>query len=375
MIHESTARPTVLIVDDTPAMIELLIEQLGDNYEIVVATTGPEAVRLVAAARPDLILLDIVMPEMDGYEVCRRIKGQKSTRDIPVIFLTSCTDNEELVEGFAAGGVDYIVKPFLPNELLARVDVHMELWRTRRDIILKNSELEYARQVAQLQRDELAELNENLKTRVIQQTALVRSQIEEGRRQNARTQQMKNSFILMLSRMQQQRSASLTAHSLSVAALAASMANSLKLSRNDCSTIKQAAVLHDIGMICMSDRVLTTPGVLGTEDVVKFRAHPAMGQRIVSISEELAEIGLIIRHHHEEFSGSGYPDGLAGEQIPLGSRIIYMANFIDTLFSRESDREEKYKVTAKLAIGMGSLFDPALADAAVLAVREVLAMG
>ncbi len=372
MSMELTQRPTVLIVDDAPDMIEVLIELLSENHEIIFATTGRQALQLVNTTRPDLILLDINMPEMSGYEVCETLKENEATRDIPVIFLTRCVNNDELIRGFATGGVDYVTKPFLPNELLARVATHLLLRQARRDVELKNQELDEARRLVQKQKDELAEWNDNLKNRVIQQTALVRSQLEEARQQNARSQQIRNAFVFMLTKLLDQRHAQLTRHSRSVAALAASMATTLKLSPADCRDIRIAALLHDIGMICMPDRVVLYLGVLSPDDFTEYRTHPARGQTIVNISEELQGVGLIIRHHHEEFSGSGYPDGLAGKRIPLGSRIICIADFIDTFFAQESGPDAKYKVTTKLAIGMGSLFDPELAAAADMAVKEVL---
>jgi putative two-component system response regulator len=373
---ESTARPTILIVDDASDMIEVLIDFLSDKYEIIVATTGRQALSLVGTTKPDLILLDINMPVMSGYEVCQALKENESTRDIPVIFLTRFTNNAELVKGFASGAVDYVTKPFMPNELLARVATHLQLRMVRREVESKNAELEEARELVQQQKDELAEWNTSLKQRVLQQSALIRSKSEEARQQSDRTQKITekitNAFVIMLANVQEMRHAKLDEHSRTIEALAASMASTLKLSPAEQRKIAIAARLHDIGLISMSDRGFLFKGVLSPDDFAEYRSHPVRGQTIMGISEDLQEIGLIIRHHHEEFAGNGYPDGLIGKQIPLGSRIIHVANVISTIFSKETGPDAKYQVTSKLSMVMGSLLDPDLAAAGDQAIKDVL---
>ncbi len=377
MTPESIARPTILIVDDASDMIEVLINFLSDRYEIIFATTGRQALALVATARPDLILLDINMPVMSGYEVCQALKENESTRDIPVVFLTRITNNEELVRGFAAGAVDYVTKPFMPNELLARVATHLQLRQVRLEIESKNAELEEAKALVQRQKDELAEWNTSLKQRLLQQSALIRSKSEEARLQSDRTQKISekitNAFVLMLANVQEQRHAKLDTRSRTVEALAASMVSTLNLPQSEQRKILIAARLHDVGLICMSDRGFLFQGVLGPDDYTEYRSHPVRGQSIMGISEELKEVGLIIRHHHEDFAGNGYPDGLIGKQIPLGSRIIHVANFIESIFSKETGRDAKYQVTSKLSMVMGSLLDPDLAVAGDQAIKDVLA--
>lgn len=144
MTNNTAERFKILIVDDAADNIEILNELLEDQYEIFFATSGGEGLKQVALILPDLILLDVVMPDMDGYSVCRKIKEDAAIRDIPVIFLTSCSDNEDLVQGFAAGAVDYITKPFQANELLARVNTHIQLRQARREVDQKNTALEAA---------------------------------------------------------------------------------------------------------------------------------------------------------------------------------------------------------------------------------------
>jgi two-component sensor histidine kinase/CheY-like chemotaxis protein len=144
MNNEPAERPKILIVDDALDMIEVLIAQLGENHEINFSTTGRHALELAVTTLPDLILLDIIMPEMDGYAICRALKENEATCDIPVMFLTCCSDNDDLVKGFRAGAVDYVTKPFQPNELLARVTTHLQLRQARCEVERKNTELEKA---------------------------------------------------------------------------------------------------------------------------------------------------------------------------------------------------------------------------------------
>jgi two-component sensor histidine kinase len=144
MNDETTEKFRILIVDDAPDNIEILNELLEKEYEVFFATSGAEALSLSLSILPDLILLDIVMPGMDGYDVCRALKENESSQDIPIIFLTSCTDNDDLVKGFGVGAVDYITKPFQANELLARVNTHVQLRHARREVERKNADLEKA---------------------------------------------------------------------------------------------------------------------------------------------------------------------------------------------------------------------------------------
>ncbi len=371
MSPESSPRPTILIVDDGPEIIEVLVELLGENHEIIFSTTGRQALRLVAAA-PDLILLDINMPDMDGYAVCRELKANKDFRDIPVIFLTSYSDNEELIKGFAEGAVDFITKPFLPNELLARVTTHLQLRMAKREVELKNSELDEAWRLVRHQKEELAEWNANLKNRVLQQTALIRNKAEEARQRTDRSQTVTETFVNLFTKMLELRHTQLIKHSRGVATIATSMAMALKLQQAQRKNIEIAALLHDIGLVCASDRVAMFHGVLARDDYEEYMNHTITGEDFMYMVEELREIGRIIRHHHENFNGTGYPDKFSGKKIPLESQIIHVANYIYDLFTKETGLDVKYRITSKLAMVMGTLFDPELAAAADRAIQEFI---
>ena len=369
MVPETINRPTILIVDDGVEIIEVLVELLAKNHEIIFSTTGLQALKLVAAT-PDLILLDINMPDMDGYSVCRELKANKETRDIPVIFLTSCSNNDELIKGFAVGAVDFITKPFLPNELLARVATHLQLRLAKREVELKNAELDEARQLVQRQKEELAEWNANLKNRVLQQTALIRNKAEEVRQYTDRNQSMTDVYIHLFTRMLELRHTQLIKRARGVTTLAMSMATTLKLPMPQRKTLETAAMLHDIGLVCASDRVAMFQGALAQDDYNEYLNHPVTAEDFLYPIEGLREIGRIIRHHHENFGGNGYPDKLAGKKIPLESQIIGAANYIYGLFTKETGDDAKYRITSKMALVMGNLFDPDLSIAADRAIQE-----
>jgi putative nucleotidyltransferase with HDIG domain len=192
-------------------------------------------------------------------------------------------------------------------------------------------------------------------------------------RQSDRGHKSRDAIVSLLADLQDQRHHRLSKHSRRVAALAASITKTLELPQSE--VIRHAALLHDLGLVGVSDRVLgnSNPELLRGDDGIEYRSHPVRGQETVDAFDELQGIGRLIRHHHEEFDGSGFPDGLAGEDIPLGSRIIRLASFIDNNYALSSGKEAKYQVSKKVAAGMGSLFDPALATAANLALKEVLA--
>ncbi len=369
MIPDPTDRPTILIADDGADIIELLVELLSPSYEIVFATSGRQALKLMTA-HPQLILLDINMPDIDGFTVCRELKSREETRDTPVIFLTNSADKENIVKGFTLGAVDYVTKPFIPEELQARVATHLQLQQAKAEIELKYAELAESRQVVQRQKEELAEWNSSLKNRLLQQTALVRIKAEETRHCVLISQSPTDSYLLMLTRMLEIRHSAMVKHSRIVAKIAASMADTLNLPEEVRKNLEIAALLHDIGLVCTSDRIAMFHGALAVDDYDDFRNHPVIGQELMNYCVGLNEVGIIIRHHHETFEGTGYPDKLSGSRIPWESQIIHIADHIADLFATMSGENMKYRITSKLAMLSGTLFDPGLSLAADHAIRD-----
>ena len=224
-----------------------------------------------------------------------------------------------------------------------------------------------------LQKEELEEWNGNLVARVLQQTGIIRQKLEETHGRQLRGRIDGDAVVSMFSRLLELRSPPLSRHSHRVAELTTSMATTLGLSPEQLQELKDAALLHDIGQLCLPDQiVLLKPQQIHADHTADYRSHAIKGEAMLAPFEELHGVGRLIRHHHEEYSGGGFPDGLAGWQIPLGSQLIHLAGVIDHAYAPAEGRNAKYQVTQKLAAVMGTMFDPALAAAAYLAVNEVL---
>jgi len=324
-------RPTILAVDDSADTLAVITGLLKDLYKVKVAKTGEAALAMAAAEVPSLILLDILMPGMDGFEVCTRLKADPATREIPVIFLTAKTENEDEEKGFELGAADYLTKPINPIKLLARVKTHTALSRARM---------------------ELQEWNNNLKRKVINHAGLIREKIAElgGAA----------SLIAAFSCQLELMDAGLSNHAHRIAKLVGEAASRMSLEAKTVRDLKLAAQLHDVGKLGLAERcVQRRPEEMSAVEQQAYRDHPERGQFILSRIESLTHVALMIRHHHEAYNGSGFPDGLKGEEIPLGARLICIADYIDhTGYSQGKASEGE--VQRKLALGSGKLFDPEL---------------
>lgn len=312
-------KASVLIVDDTKANIEILLNVLGEDYQVSVATDGGDAIRLAGAIHPDLILLDIVMPGKDGYAVCRELKSNGSTKAIPIIFLTALTDVTSKAKGFEAGGVDYITKPFEGLEVRARVSTHLSLKRARELLADQNAHLEAlvderTRELALTQEvtieslATLAETRDNETGRHIRRTGhFVRTLAERLRAQNRYTE---------------------------------------VLTTENISLIYRSAALHDIGKVGVPDRILLKPGKLTTDEFEHMKKHTTIGRDALLTAERglgtnsfLHFAREIAYSHHEKWSGGGYPEGLQGEQIPIPARLMAIADVYDALTSKRVYKE------------------------------------
>ena len=300
----------LLIVDDEFTNLATLREILGGEYRLMLARGGAEAIRVALKHRPALILLDIQMPDMDGYAVCRALKADPRTENIPVIFVTALSEvgNEEA--GFAAGGVDYLIKPVSPGIVRARVRTHLSLVHTR-------------------------EL--------------------EKRSRDA---------IFMLAKAGHYNDVNTGMHIWRMAAYARELAVTIGWSRADCDLLELAAPMHDTGKIGIPDAVLRKPGKLDPDEWALMRTHPAIGFEILSSSDApvFRLAAEIARYHHERWDGSGYPEGLAGEAIPESARIVAVADDFDALSTQRPYKEAwpLEQVMATLRAGAGRHFDPSL---------------
>ena len=332
-----TAAPThatVLVCDDQPENIDVLRGILKRNYRVQIATSGIDALALVAASPPDLVLLDVSMPGMDGYQVCRQLKADPCTAAIPVIFVTALYSPEDESRGFEAGAVDYIIKPLSPPVVAARVSTHLALASQQRHL-------------EQLVAQRTEELNKT------------RSQI-----------------IRRLSRAADYKDDETGNHVIRMANYARLLALAHGLSEQAAEVIFNAAPMHDIGKIGVPDHILRKTGKLDATEWVEMRKHPQIGAGIIGRHNDplLATARLVALTHHEKWDGSGYPSGLAGEAIPLAGRIVALCDVFDAL---TTDRPYKQAWSVTEAMNYiksqsGLHFDPLLTRQFLAIIPQIL---
>ncbi len=335
----------ILVVDDVPANLTLLAGMLKEKgYRVRPVPSGKLALKVVEREPPDLILLDITMPEMDGFEVCRRLKEDVRFRDIPVIFISALTETLDKVKAFGSGGVDYVTKPFQFEEVRARVETHLKLRRYQ------------------------AHLED-----------LVEEQVEEICASQVST-------IFALSKLAESRDTDTGQHLERVQVFCRMLAE--KLGRQEphnrvidgafVHNIFNASPLHDIGKVASPDRVLLKAGKLTPEEFEIMKQHALVGAdtmeavRDVYPKNAFINMGIsIARSHHERWDGKGYPDGLRGEEIPLAARIMAVADVYDALRSCRCYKGPCSREQARgIIVGhSGIRFDPALVTA-FLALEE-----
>ncbi|GHV55061.1 two-component system response regulator [Deltaproteobacteria bacterium] len=339
-------KPTLLVVDDTPDNITLLCGLLGDQYKNKVATNGQKALQIAfAEPHPDLILLDIMMPGMDGYEVCRQLQANPVTKSIPVIFLTAKSQDEDETKGFELGAVDYITKPITPAILMARVQTHLALKKARAFLQEQNFILED--QVKQRTK-QLEALQDAL---IISMASLAETRDNETGHHIHRTQH----YILELAKK-----------------LAAHPKFAADLTPQYIELTYKTAPLHDIGKVGVPDRILLKPARLTPEEFEEMKRHTIYGRDTLDAAQKtlgsqetfLKTARDIAYHHHEKWDGSGYPTGISGENIPLCARLMAIADVYDALISRRPykvpmSNEKAYSIIIE---GKGTHFDPDAVD-------------
>ena len=268
----------ILVVDDDPLIRKILTDQLTEaGYRVSTAGDGAEALAKVAEDPPDLILLDIILPKLDGFEVCRRLKSDEQTILIPVVMVTGLTATRDRIRGIEAGADDFLSKPFNPQELVTRVRSLLRLKR-------HTDELEHAETVL---------------------------------------------FTLALS--VEAKDPYTKDHCNRLARTSLALGKALGLPPHQLKALSRGGVLHDLGKIATPEAILLKPGPLIEGERVVIQKHPIVGERICSPLRSLRLVLPILRHHHERWDGSGYPDGLAGEDIPLTARILQVVDIYDAL--------------------------------------------
>lgn len=337
---------TILVVDDSPENVTVLSELLQPDYRVRVATTGVRALQVAASQPcPDLILLDVMMPEMDGYEVFENLRANPQTSAIPVIFVTAMDSMESELRGLDAGAVDYITKPILPQIVMARVRTQLELKQARDWLSNQNAYLEA--EVARRMREN--ELIQNIGIRALAHLAEIRDP-ETGY------------HILRTQAYVQHLAESLQQHPRFAGVL----------SDHYVQLLTRSAPLHDIGKIGIPDAILHKPGPLRVEEWQIMKTHAKLGRDAIEMAECDATRNVefltlakeIAQWHHEQWDGGGYPDGLAGDAIPVSARIMAVADVFDSLISRRVYKPPLPAADVKIIIaeGRGRHFDPDMAD-------------
>ena len=340
-------RQTILVVDDTPDNIALLSALLKDRYKVRAANNGERALAIAAGQpRPDLILLDIMMPGMDGYEVCERLKIDPHTADIPVIFLTAKVQVEDEEFGLRLGAVDYITKPISPPIVLARVETHLTLKRARQFLQDRNAYLEA--EVWRRSREVMA----------IQEVTIMAMASLAETRDNATGNHIRRTqhYVRVLAQH-------LRHHPRFAAAL----------SDETIELLFKSAPLHDIGKVGIPDRILLKPGRLTPDEFEIMKTHAALGRDAIAAAERYLDTPdsflrfarEIAYSHQEKWDGSGYPEGLWGEQIPLSARLMAVADVYDALISRRIYKPAlpHEQAVAMIREGRDQHFDPDIVDA------------
>ena len=275
----------VLVVDDIAGNARLLESLLApDGYTVRAAYDGAEALRLVHAEPPDVVLMDVLMPNVDGFEACRAIKEDPRTRFVPVVLVTSLNDSASRIRGTDAGADDFVSKPFNPPELRARVRSLLRVKRHTDD--LENAE----------------------------------------------------SVIVSLALTIEARDRTTNGHCQRLARYAATLGRAIGLDEDEISALTRGGYLHDVGKIGIPDAVLLKPGPLTRKEYMLIKHHAIIGEQLCGDLRSLRNVRPIVRHHHERLDGSGYPDGLRGEAIPLLAQILRIVDVFDALTSERPYR-------------------------------------
>ncbi len=334
--EQKLSRQRILVVDDMPDNIEVLRGVLHKEYLLLAAINGPKALQIAQSVeKPDIILLDVMMPDMDGYEVCRRLKSDSRTAHIPVIFVTGMGEVESETLALELGAVDYITKPIIPALVKARIKTHLALYDQSREL-----------------------------ERLVQE----------------RTEELKGSrlqIIQDLGRAAEYKDNETGMHVLRMSNYARLIAEAAGMGTHAVDLVFNAAPMHDVGKIGIPDSVMLKPGPLNDEEWAIMKTHPVIGAEIIGDPQgsELLEVAVsVAKTHHEKWNGQGYPNGLSGEDIPIEGRVVAIADVFDALTSERPYKkawsvEESIELMKREA---GMHFDPQLIPLFVDILPEIL---
>jgi len=315
-------KQNVLVVDDEPTNLKVLNNILSDTYKLTFAKSGEEALRLIKKDKPDLILLDVMMPGMTGYEVCETLKGDPSYKSIPIIFVTALNDTEDEAKGLNLGAVDYIAKPVSPPVVRARVKTHLSL---------------------------------------VDAEELKRTRLQVIQRLGRASEYKDNETGMHVMRM---------SHYSRIIALA------YGYTEKEADNLFHAAPMHDIGKIGIPDSIMLKPGKLTEEEFEIMKKHPEIGAEILGESDsDLIELAKIVSMtHHEKWDGTGYPNQLKGTDIPRSGRIVALADVFDALTSVRPYKEawSVEKAVEFIQEQKGKHFDPEMVDLFIQQLDKVI---
>lgn len=337
---------TILLVDDSPENITLLSGVLKEIYKVKVATNGEKALSIIEQFKPDLILLDVIMPGIDGFEVCRRIKNNNKYKDIPVIFLSAKGDEEDENRGFQVGAEDYIIKPISAPILLSRIKTHLDLKSARDMLKNKNEYLE-------------REINERIAdVLLLQDTTIVAMASLAETRDNETGGHIQRTKLYVQELAEELRSM-----------------KEFKqyLTDENINLIVKSAPLHDIGKVGIPDYVLLKPAALSTDEFEIIKTHTTIGRDAIMRAEKIVHrpqdflrfAKEIAYSHHEKWDGSGYPQQLFQSEIPVSARLMALADVYDAIISKRVYKEAMPHSMAVKIIkeASGKQFDPKVVEA------------
>lgn len=321
---------TILVVDDSAENLKIAENVLKDKYRLILVSSGEKALSYLLTNSVDLVLLDIMMPDMDGFETYERIRSLEENSDVPIIFLSANMDSESESKGLKMGAVDFIGKPFVPEIMLHRIDRSLRL----------------------------EDLSRNLQEKVNDKTG----QIE----------QLSFEIISTIARMIEAKDRYTKGHSVRVAEYSAMIARAVGWKDKEVQNLKYIALLHDIGKVGLSDKVLNKSGKLTDAELTMIQSHTMLGGDILKDIKIIDDVDAGARYHHERFDGQGYPCGLEGEHIPDVARIISIADAYDAMSSKRVYRDSMSPeiIRKELIDGRGTQFDPNFLDAFVRLLDE-----
>ena len=340
----SAERHIIMFVDDDETCLAMGREILDDKYTVYPIPSGEKFFKILEKITPDLILLDIEMPGMDGYDIIKKLKRNPETTDIPVIFLTACNDPGNELDGLSLGAIDYVAKPFSPPLLIQRIDNHL---------------------LISSQKKELRHYNQSLREMVDEQTLEIKN--------------LQSAILNTVSEVVEFRDDMCGGHIERVLRYMRAMIGAMFQEGIYCEEIAQwdidvfinAAQMHDVGKICISETILNKPGRVTRQEFDEIKKHPAYGLMIIDrirqiIGEHtfLSYASIFADSHHERWDGSGYPEGLCEQNIPLAGRLMAIADVYDALISVRPYKQpmSPSEAAEEIIRGEGTAFDPALVD-------------